>query len=707
MTESDQEKYQINRTSASSLLECTRKCYNDSRCFSLKYRENDALGCLLTNFAPTSCLKITYLPVAKIKYDIHTLITIECIKCELTKPKKLLTSSKTDDSDKPSLLSGFHSSACGFRDVKQLLNDISISPLSTAQNTFAFVSNTSICDSSSMKCHENILFIAEEQTDLDSFDFLNETVRANSIQECAKKCFDNCCKFSQQYEKSIRSNGKRESEKTEMLSESTKASLSNNAEQSAITSTLDTLESSQNKKSVFQMSRLDSRFMKMACIVVFEVDPKANMIEFQAQDSVKVDRAEHCAYLCFRDACAAAIFTPATIPGIEGTCKRRFDIAEHCNATLKREYYYKTDKPIYLQCFRCLPEKRQTKPSLEGITPQSEISLKLLSEAESVTGIETNAALMETTLISAAQLTAVEMDSKEIEKNIGNTTFDTNKEDIGTSANVEEGEDKVVKAEDINLVETTKIVGTYLGMESRSIEQIQVPTESTEIFTPSVQMEASETAVLLSATDMEMATNGTTTSSSISDKAFENDSSIAETKSREYIFGSMSSNIPATIVSTQSIQEYGSTATRIQAFESAYRSTTESQKSISADIEKLDFWHQLTTEAGSSRHDALPYEIQPKMGSDGAEFTKTDNTVNEIEETITVPVTVPTAAGKSEGNQGSISDGDMIEAKSSERMEIAEIPDEIKQETPDVHIEETYPDGDTKTTPAYFKKKMK
>ncbi|KAM3719246.1 Lupus La protein [Dirofilaria immitis] len=759
MTESDQEKYQINRTSASSLLECTRKCYNDSRCFSLKYRENDALGCLLTNFAPTSCLKIIYLPVAKIKYDIHTLITIECIKCELTKPKKLLTSSKTDDSDKPSLLS------------EQLLNDISISPLSTAQNTFAFVSNTSICDSSSMKCHENILFIAEEQTDLDSFDFLNETVRANSIQECAKKCFDNCCKMAiyssigkkcqfkkestssidsdncetkpfssyvdHQYKynrtkitclvcgslsrsdrymlktpagnfldpkKSIRSNGKRESEKTEMLSESTKASLSNNAEQSAITSTLDTLESSQNKKSVFQMSRLDSRFMKMACIVVFEVDPKANMIEFQAQDSVKVDRAEHCAYLCFRDACAAAIFTPATIPGIEGTCKRRFDIAEHCNATLKREYYYKTDKPIYLQCFRCLPEKRQTKPSLEGITPQSEISLKLLSEAESVTGIETNAALMETTLISAAQLTAVEMDSKEIEKNIGNTTFDTNKEDIGTSANVEEGEDKVVKAEDINLVETTKIVGTYLGMESRSIEQIQVPTESTEIFTPSVQMEASETAVLLSATDMEMATNGTTTSSSISDKAFENDSSIAETKSREYIFGSMSSNIPATIVSTQSIQEYGSTATRIQAFESAYRSTTESQKSISADIEKLDFWHQLTTEAGSSRHDALPYEIQPKMGSDGAEFTKTDNTVNEIEETITVPVTVPTAAGKSEGNQGSISDGDMIEAKSSERMEIAEIPDEIKQETPDVHIEETYPDGDTKTTPAYFKK---
>lgn len=64
-------------------------------------------------------------------------------------------------------------------------------------------------------------------------------------------------------------------------------------------------------------------------------------------------RADHCAYLCYRDACTAAVFTPATAPASKGTCERRFDVAEKCSAALRRDYYYKTTKPVYLQCFRC------------------------------------------------------------------------------------------------------------------------------------------------------------------------------------------------------------------------------------------------------------------------------------------------------------------------------------------------------------------
>uniref|UniRef100_A0A0R3RJJ0 Apple domain-containing protein n=1 Tax=Elaeophora elaphi TaxID=1147741 RepID=A0A0R3RJJ0_9BILA len=169
VTESDREEYHINRTEASTLLECTRKCHKDPRCFSLKYREVDALGCVLTDFSPESCLQITSVPVDKIKYDINTAITIDCIKCKLRKDldtKELQISSESNDNDEPSPFAGYHCSTH---------NRLALCYLS-------------------MRCQEDIWFIVEEQSDSVSSDFFEETVKANSVRECAEKCFDDCCK---------------------------------------------------------------------------------------------------------------------------------------------------------------------------------------------------------------------------------------------------------------------------------------------------------------------------------------------------------------------------------------------------------------------------------------------------------------------------------------------------------------------------------
>ncbi|VDN90391.1 unnamed protein product [Brugia pahangi] len=221
ITESDREGYHINRTKANSLLECTRKCYNDPHCFSLKYRELDSSSCVLTGFASEYCHKITSVPAAKIKYDTNTLITIDCIKCKLTEQldeKELQTSSESNDNDEPSFLL-----------LGEPFDDVSLQSLSTMQNTIDSVPTTDICDEPSgrisshnlwisktfglkfmkfkqmfrfrnverclaMRCHEDIWFIAEEETNLASFEFLEERSTTNSVQECAEKCFRSCCK---------------------------------------------------------------------------------------------------------------------------------------------------------------------------------------------------------------------------------------------------------------------------------------------------------------------------------------------------------------------------------------------------------------------------------------------------------------------------------------------------------------------------------
>ncbi|EFO25325.2 hypothetical protein LOAG_03163 [Loa loa] len=186
VTESDREEYHINRTRASSLFECTRKCYNDPRCFSLKYREADSSGCVLTGFGSESCHKIISVPTTKIKYDIKTLITIDCIKCKLTKQfnsKELKTSSEPNDNNELS-----------FSFSGEPFNDTALQSLLTLGNTIASVSGTDACQPEAMRCHEDIWFIAEEETNSATSDFLEVITTANSVRECAEKCFDSCCK---------------------------------------------------------------------------------------------------------------------------------------------------------------------------------------------------------------------------------------------------------------------------------------------------------------------------------------------------------------------------------------------------------------------------------------------------------------------------------------------------------------------------------
>ncbi|VDK77908.1 unnamed protein product [Onchocerca ochengi] len=665
VTESDREKHHINRTSANSLLECTQKCFNDSRCFSLKYRQQDELSCLLTDFASSSCPEITLLPVNEIKYDIHTLITIDCIKCELGKPKNFLRSSEMDDNDETSSVSGSHSSFINFKDFsetssvsEQSSTDTSQSLQSTLQNTINSISDISVCDPSLMKCDEDIWFIAEKPINSEHFDSLQEIVITNSIQECAKKCFDNCCKVEYNrtkitcvtcgsplrsdrrllktpeknfvdtgndfgksevkdlnltsilLEKSIQASEKLENVKAEKPSELVETSTVSISEQSMTASTSDTSSSPENKESVFQLPRLDPRYMEMTCVVVFEVNPEANLADFQAQDSVKVKRADHCAYLCFRDACTAAVFTPPTAPGNKGTCERRFDTSEKCNSTLRRDYYYKTNKPVYLQCFRCLPKKPQTKPPFEETTLQPKM-LRVTSEAKFITETEESAESVETTLVPSMELTTVKTDSKETEKSVGITVFDTTNGNTGTSVGAEEGTDEVAQ-------ETTQTLETLLAM---------------------TETEASATLILTDTSNTEMTTSGSTIWSTINDEMFENNSSSDETE-----FGV--SDSPTTVVSAQSIWEHQSTESRIQTLESD-QTTGENQKSTPATAEELGVLRMSTIEAEVG-HGTLSSGSQSTMEFNGTESVATDSTPNETEKPITTPSTVEVETMESE-----------------------------------------------------------
>ncbi|CAG9537653.1 unnamed protein product [Cercopithifilaria johnstoni] len=583
VTESDREEYYINRTEAITLLDCTQKCYNDPHCFSLKYHEVDPLGCILTGFTPESCLKIISVPADKIKYDANTIITIDCIKCKLIKQPNgniSFTDDVDDDNDDDNN------------------NDKPLQSLPVLQNTIVSNSEINVCEPSPMRCQKDIWFIAEEQINGASSDFFEKTVTANSVGECAEKCFDDCCKIAgyseiekkcqltkenksedvdscdmkpfssyvNQYngsnwikitcvtcglssikndqhmlttsagdfadtEKSIRLKEKSKSGNVEKVSESAEVSQSNNSKEPIIPSALNTFDSLPDKL----QSRLDSEFMNRACVVTFEVNLEADMANFKAQDSVKANRADHCAYLCYRDACSAAIFTPATASGNKGTCERQFDITEKCNSTLQRDYYYKTTKPIYLQCFRCLPQKPITKSSLESITLQPETSLitskKPSSEMTAVNHqTEANEELIKTTLVPDVELNTVKTESEEIEKNVATTAFDVTNGNMEISAGVKKTEDEA-DTSSIETTQTTPMIG-----------------------------------------------------SSISDAAFEN--KVVETEPGTEMLESMSPNSLSVEHETEPTQEPVSTdetGSKIQAREFIHQSTTESEELNSLD----------------------------------------------------------------------------------------------------------------------------
>lgn len=750
ITESDREGYHINRTKANSLLECTRKCYNDPHCFSLKYRELDSSSCVLTGFASEYCHKITSVPAAKIKYDTNTLITIDCIKCKLTEQldeKELQTSSEPNDNDEPSFLL-----------LGEPFDDVSLQSLSTMQNTIDSVPTTDICgEPSAMRCHEDIWFIAEEETNLASFEFLEERSTTNSVQECAEKCFHSCCKMAvysstekkcqfikenrsrgddncetksissyvNQYngsnwikiacmvcglsslrsnrhmlkvsagdflntEMSIRLKEENKNEKVEKVSEFTELSQSSSLQQPIIASALDTFNSLQDK----QQSRLNSQFIKMACIVMFEVDLEANIANFKAEDSVKVDRADHCAYLCYRDACTAAVFIPSTAPGNKGTCERRFDIAEKCNATLRRDYYYKTTKSIYLQCFRCLPEKPQTKSSLEIVTPQPETSFASLKKHSFEAVIQTKESdeLVKTTLMSDVEPKAVEMESKEIKKDV--ETAATNK-NMKTSSDTKQSEE-ITQTEGTSPIETTQTFTIFDGKE-------QTETTTENVTDRPNENETSVTAISTNTENIELTTSESMIDLLISDNTFKSNLANLKTEFGTEIFASVLSTNPAIGVGVQSTFGHKSihaTGSEIQALESVHQPTAENEEPTSARTEEFHTWHKPATEARASNA-ATSLRSEPKMELDRTKPAGVSSTENEDREDVegiikksegkveqfgSSTITLISANEEIDG-----SDRSWTEANSREEMKETGILDETRWSTTAVHT-----DGNTK-----------
>ncbi|EFO25324.2 hypothetical protein LOAG_03162 [Loa loa] len=512
-------------------------------------------------------------------------------------------------------------------------------------------------------------------------------------------------------EKSVQLRKKSKREEVGKVAESEEVSQSSSSEQPMMASAVDTSSSSQDKP----QSPFDSQFMKMACIVVFEVDPEANMANFIAKDSIKVDRADHCAYLCYRDACSAAIFTPATAPGSKGTCERRFDIAEKCNATLNRDYYYKTTKPIHLQCFRCLPEKPQTKPSLEAITPQPETSLvtqkKHSSETTTVVQTEESDGLVKTTLMHDVELKMAEMEPEEIEekeKDVGITAFDVINKDIEMSTVVEESKDKFIQAEDTNSVETTQALITFIGNEQTqaSIENI--------IFGPDVETETFTKVISTSTEDIEITTSESAIGLLTSDSTFESHSATLKTES-------VLSTNHVTGVGAQTTFEHGSigaAGSKIQALESVHQSSPKSEEFTSATTEESSAWQKVTSEARAS-DDTLQREHEAEIGYDTTELTRADGTGSKVGEAMTTPTIGTIEKGESEVEEFSSSvimlsstgvgidefsvkpNVSSIKAKLSKGTEATRIFSEIKQATSEGHTEAIYTGGSTEAKSSY------
>ncbi|VBB25467.1 unnamed protein product [Acanthocheilonema viteae] len=661
---------------------------------------------MLTGFVSEFCPRIISVPLEKIKYDISTLITIDCIKCKLKKEldgKESLISSETNESDE---LSPFLGTS---------LNDTSLQPLSL-QNTIVSNSGIDVCEPLPMRCQEDIWFIAKEQTNSGSSDFFEETVTASSVRECAEKCFDKCCKIAvystiekkcqltreskskssdncetmpfsyvNQYngsdwikitcvacgssllrneqrvlrtlaedssdtEKSIRFKEEGKSEKIEKVPESAEVSQSNNPDQPITTSAVDTVGSSQNKRHF----KLDPQFMKMTCVVVFEVDPEANIANFKAQDSVKADRI-----LKLIEQNESSELTIVRISATE------MPVAEPSS----RQQLLRVAKvPVKDNLvLRTIPEKPQTKSSLESITTQPKTSLITSKKHLSETTAKTNEQLMKITLVPDVKLNTAEMESKEIEKDVGTTTFIATNGNMEISDGVKASKDE---AEDTVPVEATQTTPeTFVETGSRSSEQTGAFTENV-IVASDAEIDASATAISAITGNTKITTTSKSMiGSSISDMAFESNS---RTESGMEISGSMSSNGPVVKDETEPTRESEIIHATVPKILFAHESNI--------DNEELNSLHKSTAEAN-----ALPSGSESKMEFDRAEPEAVSSTHGE---TITTSVTGTVEEEENKAEQSStiissstnagitdseaIDDRNRMEAKTSKKQDVFE-----------------------------------
>ncbi|MFH4977179.1 hypothetical protein AB6A40_003888 [Gnathostoma spinigerum] len=139
-----------------------------------------------------------------------------------------------------------------------------------------------------------------------------------------------------------------------------------------------------NRNELIPSRILGNAFNYQSCVTTFEVVPNADIASFKHTMVARVRSADHCAYLCYRDACTAAVFSPSTVPGERGYCKTRFDGREKCSSA-PRSYYVKPSKAVFLQCFRCESKPPVTKApvaseeeteEVHGVTVAHSISQK-------------------------------------------------------------------------------------------------------------------------------------------------------------------------------------------------------------------------------------------------------------------------------------------------------------------------------------------
>ncbi|VDN05272.1 unnamed protein product [Thelazia callipaeda] len=317
-----------------------------------------------------------------------------------------------------------------------------------------------------MRCHEDLWFIPKVVTDLSSLDSMEVVITTDSASDCARKCFDECCTaaaYSLIEKKCKFTNENWDSTNGSTCSTEVPASYVNHYNEQSLqtSSNIDKTEIDKRSKTIITDSSQQvttaapafpsglSNEFKMstlgACITVFEVDPYADVTSFVPDDRVPATRADQCAYLCYQDACTAAVFVPPEKPKTKGMCERQFRSTEKCNVTLSWNYHYKTDKRVYLQCFRCLPEKPQTIPHLEKVTqgPFTSVKNEFVKKEEEHRESSTLSLDKASVTSYTESIPTSVAKSEEIEKGIS-VTDSNNKEslELMSSQKIDEGESR-------------------------------------------------------------------------------------------------------------------------------------------------------------------------------------------------------------------------------------------------------------------------
>uniref|UniRef100_A0A7E4ULQ4 Apple domain-containing protein n=1 Tax=Panagrellus redivivus TaxID=6233 RepID=A0A7E4ULQ4_PANRE len=96
-----------------------------------------------------------------------------------------------------------------------------------------------------------------------------------------------------------------------------------------------------------------------SCVVTFQVFKSDPIDSMPTTHVATVNDISQCAYICYQNSCSGAVFVPAE-GDKKAQCKVQMKGNEKCSGRHIRHYFFKTEQPIVLSCFRCEPKAPAT-----------------------------------------------------------------------------------------------------------------------------------------------------------------------------------------------------------------------------------------------------------------------------------------------------------------------------------------------------------